>query len=117
MQVLKNTSPRFFPFNSRRTTSKDPVVNLARDTLNQAEAPSPTEQRTEVSKALEAGFKIGNTQTDPTVTQKFGTRNQDNGAAAPTVVQQRLETKEALEGKDDATAIETERGQNVSNMI
>ena len=36
MQVLKNTSPRFFPLNSRRTTSKDPVVNLARDTLNQA---------------------------------------------------------------------------------
>jgi len=36
VQVLKNTSPRFFPLNSRRTTSKDPVVNLARDTLNQA---------------------------------------------------------------------------------
>ena len=36
MQALKNTSPRFFPLNSRRTTSKDPVVNLARDTLNQA---------------------------------------------------------------------------------
>ena len=36
MQVLKNTSPRFFPLNSRRTTSKDPMVNLARDTLNQA---------------------------------------------------------------------------------
>jgi len=36
VQALKNTSPRFFPLNSRRTTSKDPVVNLARDTLNQA---------------------------------------------------------------------------------
>ena len=36
MQVLKNTSPRFFPLNSRRTTSKDPVVSQARDTLNQA---------------------------------------------------------------------------------
>jgi len=36
VQVIKNTSPRFFPLNSRRTTSKDPVVNLARDTLNQA---------------------------------------------------------------------------------
>ena len=36
MQVLKNTSLRFFPLNSKRTTSKDPVVNLARDTLNQA---------------------------------------------------------------------------------
>ena len=36
MQVIKNTSPRFFPLNSRRTTSKDPKVNLARDTLNQA---------------------------------------------------------------------------------
>lgn len=36
MQVLNNTSPTFFPFNSSRTTSKDPVVNLARDTLNQA---------------------------------------------------------------------------------
>jgi len=36
VQVLKNTSPRFFPLNSRRTTSKDPVVNLARDTLSQA---------------------------------------------------------------------------------
>ena len=36
MQALKNTSPRFFPLNSRRTTSNDPAVNLARDTLNQA---------------------------------------------------------------------------------
>jgi len=36
VQALKNTSPRFFPLNSRRATSKDPVVNLARDTLNQA---------------------------------------------------------------------------------
>ena len=36
MQVIKNTNPRFLPLNSRRTNSKDPVVNLARDTLNQA---------------------------------------------------------------------------------
>jgi len=36
VQALKNTSPRFFPLNSRRTTSNDPAVNLARDTLNQA---------------------------------------------------------------------------------
>ena len=85
---------------------------------NQAEAPSPTEQRAEVSKALEAGFKIGNTQTDPTVVQKFGTRKVGEGAGALSVVQQRVEIKEALlEDKPNATAVETERGQNVSKMI
>lgn len=36
MQVLNNVNPTFFPLNSGRTTSKDPVVNLARDVLNQA---------------------------------------------------------------------------------
>ena len=86
--------------------------------VDRVKAASPDQVKSESKAAVEAGFTIGNTQTDPTVTQKFGTRNQDNGAAAPTVVQQRLETKEALEDKgNDATAIETERGQNVSNMI
>ena len=87
--------------------------------VDRVKATSPDQVKSESKAAVEAGFTIGNTQTDPTVTQKFGTRNQDNGAAAPTVVQQRLETKEALEGKgkNDATAIETERGQNVSKMI
>ena len=85
---------------------------------NQASAASPSEQRAETSAALEAGFKIGNNQTDPTATQKFSTRNQNDGAGAPTVVQQRLDMKEQLlEGKDNPTALETERGQNVSKMI
>lgn len=35
MQVLNNTPPTFFPFNSSRTTSKNHAVNVARDTLNQ----------------------------------------------------------------------------------
>ena len=87
--------------------------------VDRVKATAPDQVKSESKAAVEAGFTIGNTQTDPTVTQKFGTRKQDDGAAAPTVVQQRLETKEALEGKgkNDATAIETERGQNVSNMI
>jgi len=36
VQVLNNIPPTFFPFNSSRTTSKNPAVNVARDTLNQA---------------------------------------------------------------------------------
>jgi flagellar capping protein FliD len=36
VQVLNNIPPTFFPFNSSRTTSKNSVVNAARDTLNQA---------------------------------------------------------------------------------
>ena len=36
MQVLNNIPPTFFPFGSSRTTSKNPDINLARDTLNQA---------------------------------------------------------------------------------
>jgi flagellar capping protein FliD len=36
VQVLNNIPPTFFPFNSSRTTSKNAVVNVARDTLNQA---------------------------------------------------------------------------------
>jgi flagellar capping protein FliD len=35
VQVLNNTPPTFFPFNSSRTTSKNHAVNVARDTLNQ----------------------------------------------------------------------------------
>lgn len=41
MQVLNNIPPTFFPFNSGRTTSKNPAVNVARDTLNQAGKNSP----------------------------------------------------------------------------
>lgn len=36
VQVLNNTAPTFFPLNSSRTSSKNPVANIARDTLNQA---------------------------------------------------------------------------------
>jgi len=36
VQALNNIPPTFFPFGSSRTTSKNPDVNLARDTLNQA---------------------------------------------------------------------------------
>ena len=36
MQVLNNIPPTFFPFNSSRTSSNNPAVNVARDTLTQA---------------------------------------------------------------------------------
>jgi len=108
----------------RRDAEKDVKEGFQKESVqlrpvvsNQAEAPSPTQQRAEVSKALEAGFKIGNTQTDPTVMQKFAKRNMGEGAGALSVVQQRGEHKEALADKNGATAVETERGQNVSKMI
>jgi flagellar hook-associated protein 2 len=46
VQVLNNTSPTFFPFNSSRTTSKNPTVNVARDTLNQAGKNSQNKSQT-----------------------------------------------------------------------
>ncbi len=84
---------------------------------DQVRATSVDEQRLESSAALEAGFEAGNTQTDPTAMQKFSTRKQET-AGAQSVVQQRIEMKEAMaENKPDAAAVETERGQNVSNLI
>ena len=46
MQVLNNIPPTFFPFNSSRTTSKSSVVNVARDTLNQAGKSSQNKSQT-----------------------------------------------------------------------
>jgi flagellar capping protein FliD len=46
VQVLNNIPPTFFPFNSSRTTSKNPAVNVARDTLNQAGKNSQNKSQT-----------------------------------------------------------------------
>jgi flagellar capping protein FliD len=46
VQVLNNIPPTFFPFNSSRTTSKNPAVNVARDTLNQAGKASQNKSQT-----------------------------------------------------------------------
>jgi flagellar capping protein FliD len=46
VQVLNNIPPTFFPFNSSRTTSKNPAVNVARDTLNQAGKSSQNKSQT-----------------------------------------------------------------------
>ena len=46
MQVLNNIPPTFFPFGSSRTTSKNPDVNVARDTLNQAGQNSKNKSQT-----------------------------------------------------------------------
>ena len=46
MQVIKNIPSTFFPFNSSRTTSKNPAVNVARDTLNQAGKTSQNKSQT-----------------------------------------------------------------------
>ena len=93
--------------------STQPVVT------NVAKAASIVEQRAATSAALESGFETGNAQTDPATTQKFSTRKQDDDAGAASVVQQRIEHRETLVEKStkNATAVETERGQNVSNMI
>ena len=86
---------------------------------NVSKAASVVEQRAATSAALESGFQSGNTQTDPAATQKFSTRKQDDDAGAASVVQQRIEHRETLVEKStkNATAVETERGQNVSKMI
>ena len=46
MQVINNIPSTFFPFNSSRTTSKNPAVNVARDTLNQAGKTSQNKSQT-----------------------------------------------------------------------
>ena len=46
VQVLNNIPPTFFPFGSSRTTSKNPDVNVARDTLNQAGQNSQNKSQT-----------------------------------------------------------------------
>ena len=93
--------------------STQPVVT------NVAKAASVVEQSAATSAALESGFETGNAQTDPATTQKFSTRKQDDDAGAASVVQQRIEHRETLVEKStkNATAVETERGQNVSKMI
>lgn len=45
MQVLNNTSPTFFPFDSRRT-STNPTVNAARNTINRAGQNSTNQSQT-----------------------------------------------------------------------
>ena len=93
--------------------STQPVVT------NVAKAASVVEQSAATSAALESGFETGNAQTDPATTQKFSTRKQDDDAGAASGVQQRIEHRETLVEKStkNATAVETERGQNVSKMI
>ena len=83
---------------------------------NETKAASPGELRAENNADLEAGFETGNKQTDPSTTQEFSTRKQDDSPGAASVVEQRATHKEVLKEKD-ATAVETERGQNVSKMI
>jgi flagellar capping protein FliD len=46
VQVVNNIPPTFFPFGSSRTTSKNPDVNVARDTLNQAGQNSKNKSQT-----------------------------------------------------------------------
>jgi flagellar capping protein FliD len=46
VQVINNIPSTFFPFNSSRTTSKNPAVNVARDTLNQAGKTSQNKSQT-----------------------------------------------------------------------
>ena len=84
-----------------------------------SKAASVVEQTAATSAALDAGFESGNIQKDPATTQKFSTRKQDDDAGAASVVQQRIEHRETLVEKStkNATAVETERGQNVSKMI
>ena len=83
---------------------------------NDTKAVSINDLRAENNADLEAGFKIGNTQTNPSITQEFSTRKQGDSPGAASVVEQRATHKEVLKEKD-ATAVETERGQNVSKMI
>ena len=83
---------------------------------NETKAVTPDELRAESNAVLESGFKAGNKQTDPSTTQEFSTRKQDDSPGAASVVAQRAAHKEVLKEKD-ATAVETERGQNVSKMI
>ena len=83
---------------------------------NETKAASPGDLRAENNADLEAGFETGNKQTDPSTTQEFSTRKQDDSPGAASVVEQRATHKEVLKDKD-ATAVETERGQNVSKVI
>jgi hypothetical protein len=46
VQILNNIPPTFFPFGSSRTTSKNPDVNVARNTLNQAGQNSQNKSQT-----------------------------------------------------------------------
>lgn len=44
MQILNNVSSTFFPLNSTRSTSNDPGVRIARDTINRSGSPRETKR-------------------------------------------------------------------------